>query len=79
MKYSKAVSRIKNPKLNAEKRRIYFPAFPGSRFVYSRNVIKLASEEISVPTPPIFTPTSNARQSLVNCGKSIAEGTLLMN
>ena len=58
--YSKIIAtaeRInKNPKLNAENNAMYFPVPLGSCLVYSLNVIRLAREEISVPTPPIFTP-----------------------
>lgn len=54
------VSTIKNEKLNAEKMPIYFPLFPGLCEQYSLNVIKLASEDISVPTPPMFTPIKRA-------------------
>ena len=52
---------IKKPKLNAEKRPIYERVFPLTWVVYSRNVIRLASEEISVPAPPMFTPSKSSR------------------
>ena len=56
-----APSRInKNAKLNAEKSKIYFFAPPWSCFVYSRKVIRLAREEINVPTPPMLTPYKRA-------------------
>ena len=32
---------------------------PGYKILNSLNVIKLASEAISVPVPPMFTPKSN--------------------
>ena len=51
-------------------------AFSLRRYIFS--VIRLASEEINVPTPPIFTPTSNAFQLEVNCESKIADGTLLI-
>lgn len=51
---------IRKPKLNAENKRMYFPVFPLLCFVYSLNVIRLARDAISVPVPPILTPTSNA-------------------
>lgn len=56
-----AVNMIRNPKLNAEKSPIYLSALPELCFVYSLKVIRLASEEISVPTPPIFTPSKSSR------------------
>ena len=59
------VSNIRNPKLNSEKSLIYFIALPGLCFVYSLKVIRLASEEISVPTPPIFTPRRSPIQAKV--------------
>ena len=34
---------------------------PGYKILNSLNVIKLASEAISVPVPPMFTPRSNER------------------
>ena len=54
------VSKIKKAKLKREKRSRYLPVFFGSRREYSRKVIKLAKEEMSVPTPPIFTPTNRS-------------------
>ena len=78
MKYSASIRTPKNAKLNAEKSSKYFPDFPSLCLAYSRKVIRLAKEDISVPTPPIFTPTSNALQSFVNCESKIAEGTLLI-
>jgi hypothetical protein len=41
-------------------------------------VIRLAREEMSVPTPPIFTPTKRGLQFVVNSESKIADGTLLM-
>ena len=52
---------IKNPKLSAVKSPRYFKVLPLTWDVYSRKVIKLAREEMSVPTPPILTPRSNSR------------------
>lgn len=52
-----AVSIARKPKLNAEKVRIYFKVLPGLWLVYSLKVIRLARDAISVPVPPIFTPT----------------------
>ena len=57
---------------------MYFPALCGFLEVYSRKVIKLASDDMSVPTPPIFTPTRSGAKSLVNCESKIADGTLLI-
>lgn len=57
---------------------MYLPALPPDFDVYSLNVIRDASEEINVPTPPILTPTRRAFQLLVNCESKIAEGTLLI-
>ena len=37
--------------------------------------MRLAIEAISVPKPPIFTPTSSAGQSVVNPEMRIAAGT----
>ena len=47
-------------KLKSEKRRIYLPLLPGLCLTYSRKVIRLASEAMSVPAPPILTPTSSS-------------------
>ena len=65
-------------KLNAEKSNKYFFVDFGLCLVYSRKVIKLASEEMSVPQPPIFTPSKSAGYSSVNCESRIADGTLLI-
>ena len=54
------VNIIKNEKLNKENRPTYLAVLFGLCLTYSLKVIKLASEDISVPTPPTFTPTSNA-------------------
>lgn len=78
MKLCATVNTPKNEKLKAEKSSMYFHALSPDLDVYSRKVIREAREEISVPTPPIFTPTSKAFQLLVNCDNKIAEGTLLM-
>ena len=78
IKYSATVKMPRNAKLNAENKRTYFPVFPFVFEVYSRKVIKLASEAMSVPAPPIFTPTSKGCQAVVNCDKRIADGTLLI-
>ena len=56
-----SVRMIKNPKLRAEKSPIYCKVLPLTCDVYSRKVIRLAREEMSVPTPPILTPRSNSR------------------
>ena len=48
----------RNVKLNAEKTAIYFLAPPGTALQYCLNVIRLASDAIRVPVPPIFTPRS---------------------
>ena len=45
---------------NEENFAIYSAVFPGALFAYSRKVIRLASDAISVPTPPTFTPTSRS-------------------
>ena len=55
-----AVKMIKNPKLNAENNAIYLPALLGLCAVYSRKVIRLARDAMSVPVPPMFTPKSRA-------------------
>lgn len=54
------VRTIRKPKLNAENKPIYCAVFPFTCEVYSRKVIRLASDEIRVPTPPIFTPRSSS-------------------
>ena len=69
---------IRNAKLNAENSKIYFFAPSRSCEVYSRKVIRLASEEMSVPTPPTLTPRSRGCHSVVNCESKIADGTLLI-
>ena len=63
---------IKKPKFSAEKRPIYLRVFPLTWEVYSRNVIRLAREEIRVPTPPILTPTRSSLQFSVNSERRIA-------
>ena len=68
-----------NVKLINVNNSMYFFASPFARVVYSLNVIKLAREDISVPTPPMFTPTNNGRQSAENFDSKMAEGTLLMH
>ena len=72
------VKTIKNARLKIENKPTYLSVLSGLCFTYSLKVIKLASEDISVPTPPILTPTSSACQLLVNLDKSIADGTLLI-
>ena len=57
IKYSATVKIPKKAKLNAENKSMYLPTLCGFLEVYSRKVIKLASDDMSVPTPPIFTPT----------------------
>ena len=49
------------PKLMAENSTMNRPVCPLTCFVYSRKVIRLASDATSVPAPPIFTPTSSPR------------------
>ena len=68
----------KNAKLKRENKSTYLPTFCGSCLEYSPKVIKLASEEMSVPTPPIFTPMSKGAKSVVNYESKIADGTLLI-
>ena len=52
---------IRKIKLISENLATYEKVLPGFRLVYSRNVIRLASEAISVPVPPIFTPRSKSK------------------
>lgn len=52
-----AVRTIRKLKLNAEKDAIYRPVLPGLRVLYCLSVIRLASDAISVPTPPMLTPS----------------------
>ena len=52
---------IRKAKLYAENFRIYESVCPGDCFVYSLNVIRLASDAISVPAPPMFTPSNSSR------------------
>ena len=49
----------RKPKLMAENSAMNRPACPLTCFVYSRKVMRLASDATSVPAPPMFTPTSN--------------------
>ena len=51
----------RKPKLMAENSTMNRPVCPLTCFVYSRKVIRLASDATSVPAPPIFTPTSSPR------------------
>ena len=48
---------IRNVKLNAENIPIKYPLLPGTYELYFLYVIRLARDDISVPTPPMFTPT----------------------
>ena len=54
-----ASSTARKPKLMAENRAMNRPACPLMCFVYSRKVMRLASDATSVPAPPMFTPTSS--------------------
>ena len=49
----------KNTTLSTVKSTRYFFVLSGYRVLNSENVIKLASDEINVPVPPMFTPISN--------------------
>ena len=60
MKENKSII-ARNEKLNAENTARYFLAFPVLWRVYSLKVIRLASEEMIVPQPPILTPMSSSR------------------
>jgi hypothetical protein len=55
-----AVRMIRKAKLNAENCNMYLPVFSGLCEEYSRKVIRLAKDEIKVPTPPMLTPTSRS-------------------
>ena len=74
-----AIKRIvKKVKLIPEKRkRNCFPPL-GTWRVYSRKVMRLASEATSVPAPPTLTPTRSPRASCVKRLSKMAAGTLLM-
>ena len=55
-----AASRMaRKPKLMTENSARNHPGCPLTCFVYSRKVIRLASDATSVPAPPMFTPTSS--------------------
>ena len=54
-----ASSTARKPKLMAENSTMNRPGCPLMCFVYSRKVMRLASEATSVPAPPMFTPTSS--------------------
>lgn len=51
---------IKNEKLIKENSPRYFNFLFGLCLIYSLKVIRLASEAISVPTPPILTPNNKS-------------------
>ena len=55
-----AVRIPRNAKLKTENFTIYAVLLPGLCFTYSRKVIRLASDAISVPAPPMFTPTRSS-------------------
>lgn len=50
----------KNEKFIIENSPTYLSVPFGSLFTYSLSVIRLAREDINVPTPPIFTPRSKS-------------------
>ena len=54
------VKTITKPKFTAENRPMYCIVTPGLCFMYSLNVIRLANEAISVPAPPMFTPSNKS-------------------
>lgn len=56
----------------------YLPFRAPSPAPYSRNEIRLASDAISVPSPPRSTPSASAFASCVNGDSSKHAGTLLM-
>lgn len=56
----------------------YLPFRAPSPAPYSRNEIRLASDAISVPSPPRSTPSASAFASCVNGDSSRHAGTLLM-
>ena len=60
IRYSVKVKIVRKAKLNAENIPIYEKTFLGLYFTYSRSVIRLASDDIRVPTPPIFTPIKSS-------------------
>ena len=47
----------RNAKLKSENFIMYLRVCPGSCFEYSLKVIRLAREDIRLPTPPILTPS----------------------
>ena len=47
----------KKMKLMSVNNKKYFFVCPGYSILYSLKVIRLASEAISVPVPPMFTPS----------------------
>ena len=58
--FAATVRITRNAAFNAAKIRIYFLVCSGWSSLNSLNVIRLASDAISVPVPPMFTPKSNA-------------------
>ena len=72
-------STAKNEKLIAEYFKRYFFESFGYLLVYSLNVIRLARDDMSVPTPPMFTPIKSKGYDVVKLESNIADGTLLMN
>ena len=57
----------------------YFFKLWGLCLRYSFKVIKLASDDIIIPSDPILTEISSSLYSSVNFDKNIAVGTLLIN
>ena len=55
------VKMMRKAKLRAVKSPRYCKVLPLTWDVYSRKVIRLARDEMRVPTPPILTPSSNSR------------------
>ena len=74
-----AIRITKNSILSVANLSIYLSVFPGWSLVYALNVIRLARDAMSVPTPPILTPSSSSCQLSVNRDSRMAEGTLLMH
>ncbi len=51
---------------------------PGLRSWNSRSVMRLASEEIGEPTPPMLTPSKSGCHAFEKRENRMAVGTLLM-
>ena len=69
---------IRKTKFRAVKSTRYFLVNPLLCLPNSRKVMRLASEAISVPVPPMLTPTRSSGQFSVKRESRIAEGTLLI-